>query len=67
MIETGQSNLNIRQQEILKLVHEMGYVSIDKLAEKFRVSQQTVRRDIIFLNDQQLVQRHHGGAALPPG
>jgi DeoR family glycerol-3-phosphate regulon repressor len=67
LIENGHSNLNMRQQEILKLVREMGYVSIDQLAEKFGVSQQTVRRDIIFLNDQQLVQRHHGGAALPPG
>ena len=67
LIETGHSHLNMRQQEILKLVREMGYVSIDQLADKFGVSQQTVRRDIIFLNDQQLVQRHHGGAALPPG
>lgn len=67
MAATDYVDLTGRQLEILKLVREMGYVSIDQLAEHFSVSQQTVRRDIIFLNEQRLVQRHHGGAALLPG
>ena len=67
VIETGFPHMNPRQQEILKLVHELGYASLEMLAERFKVSQQTVRRDIIFLNDQNLAQRHHGGVGLMPG
>jgi DeoR family glycerol-3-phosphate regulon repressor len=67
VIEADFPNMNQRQQEILKLVRELGYVSLEMLADKFKLSQQTVRRDIIFLNDHNLVQRHHGGAGLMPG
>ncbi len=67
MAEVTRSGISDRQQEIIGLVRERGYVSIDMLAERFGVSQQTVRRDIIFLSEQSLVQRHHGGAGLPPG
>jgi len=62
-----RADLNSRQDKILKLVRELGYVSIDQLSAQFGVSQQTVRRDIIFLDSQNLVRRHHGGAGLPPG
>lgn len=61
------AKLNLRQDKILKLVRELGYVSIDQLSVQFGVSQQTVRRDIIFLDSQSLVRRHHGGAGLQPG
>ncbi|MBO6947354.1 MAG: DeoR family transcriptional regulator [Rhodospirillales bacterium] len=67
MAEITRSGISDRQQEIIGLVRDRGYVSIDMLAERFGVSQQTVRRDIIFLAEQNLVQRHHGGAGLPPG
>lgn len=59
--------LTARQQEIMNLLRELGYVSIEMLANRFGVSQQTARREIIALHQQALVQRHHGGAGLPPG
>ena len=67
MFEASMPKLNSRQNNILELVRELGYVSIDQLSEKFGVSQQTVRRDIIFLDSHNLVRRHHGGAGLHPG
>jgi DeoR family glycerol-3-phosphate regulon repressor len=67
VLKAVRIGLNSRQEEILELVRELGYVSIDQLSAQFGVSHQTVRRDIIFLNSQNLVQRHHGGAGLPPG
>jgi len=67
LAEPKQVDLNRRQEKILKLLRELGYVSIDQLSAQFGVSHQTVRRDIIFLDSQNLVQRHHGGAGLPPG
>ncbi|MDX2481990.1 MAG: DeoR/GlpR family transcriptional regulator [Desulfuromusa sp.] len=56
--------MNQRQQEILTLVHQQGFVSIETLAQNFNVTPQTIRRDINALCDRQLLTRHHGGAGL---
>ncbi len=52
-----------RQQNILDLVRERGYVSIDELARHFAVTPQTIRRDINQLGEAGLLRRYHGGAA----
>lgn len=59
--ETGQE-LSPRQEEILSIVHHQGFATIDTLARHFDVSTQTIRRDIIYLDERQLLQRFHGGA-----
>ncbi len=66
---TAQQQLVIsnRQKQIIELVRGQGYASIEMMADRFGVSQQTVRRDIIYLSDNNLLQRHHGGAGLPSG
>ena len=51
-----------RREEIANLVNAQGYASIESLAEKYRVSTQTIRRDILALSDENLVTRLHGGA-----
>ena len=56
--------MNQRQQEILSLVQQQGFVSIETLAQNFNVTSQTIRRDINSLCDQQLLTRYHGGAGL---
>jgi DeoR family glycerol-3-phosphate regulon repressor len=53
-----------RRAEIVDLVRQQGFVSIDSLAQRFAVTPQTVRRDINALCAQSVLQRHHGGAAL---
>ncbi|MBM7060463.1 DeoR family transcriptional regulator [Pseudomonas sp. UL073] len=52
-----------RQQRILDLARERGYVSIDELAQAFAVTPQTIRRDINLLAERSLLRRTHGGAA----
>lgn len=59
--EAGQE-LSVRQEEILSIVHHQGFATIDALARHFDVSTQTIRRDIIYLDELQLLQRFHGGA-----
>jgi len=59
--------LQRRQTEILELVRQQSFVTIDQLAKAFRVSEQTARRDIKQLERQGLVARYHGGAGLPSG
>jgi DeoR family glycerol-3-phosphate regulon repressor len=56
-----------RQEQILALVHQRGFVSIDAMAEHFSVTPQTVRRDVNRLCAKSLLRRYHGGAGLPSG
>ncbi|MBT8328766.1 MAG: DeoR family transcriptional regulator, partial [Desulfofustis sp.] len=51
-----------RREEIANLVNAQGYASIEFLADKYQVSNQTIRRDILALSDENLVTRLHGGA-----
>lgn len=57
--------LNQRQERIIDLVRERGFVAIEALADHFEVTPQTIRRDINQLCDQGLLRRYHGGAGLP--
>jgi DeoR family transcriptional regulator, glycerol-3-phosphate regulon repressor len=57
-------NFNIRQQQIVELVKQRGYISIEEIAQLFSVTPQTVRRDINQLADAGLLRRYHGGAAI---
>lgn len=56
---------NHRHIEIIKLVQEKGFVSIDTLVQHFQVTPQTIRRDLNKLADEDKISRHHGGAGAP--
>ncbi len=58
-------NLTERQKEILKLIEENTYISVNELAESIFISPSSVRRDLEYLQNVGLVRRSHGGAALP--
>ena len=57
----------IRQQEILALLRQESYVSTDALASHFKVSAQTIRRDLDELEQQGIVSKMYGGASLVGG
>lgn len=59
--------LTSRQKQILAAVQEVGFTTIENLAVRFEVSPQTVRREIIRLQEQNYLQRFHGGAGLASG
>ncbi len=67
MSDKKRLDISNRQNQIIEIVRGQGYSSIEMLADRFGVSQQTVRRDIIYLSEINLLQRHHGGAGLPSG
>ena len=52
-------------QEIENLVQQHGYVSTEDLVDQFKVSPQTIRRDLNELADENKIRRHHGGATIP--
>jgi DeoR family glycerol-3-phosphate regulon repressor len=59
--------LTARQRRVLAAVQELGFATIESLARQFAVSSQTVRRDIIKLQEENYLQRFHGGAGLADG
>ena len=53
-----------REQQILALLSEKKYATIERLSKNLFVSESTIRRDIHSLAEKGLVQRHKGGVAL---
>jgi DeoR family glycerol-3-phosphate regulon repressor len=51
-----------RHKSILALLKERGSVTIEELVVHFKVTPQTIRRDLSYLADNQKLRRHHGGA-----
>lgn len=51
-----------RQNAILEIVKNQGFVATEQLVDQFNVTPQTIRRDINILCQQSLMQRFHGGA-----
>ena len=55
---------HVRQQEILSLMKQEGHISTEALAHHFKVSTQTIRRDLEELDKQGIVNKMYGGASI---
>ena len=53
-----------RHEKILEILKENGSVSVERLSQLLFVSLPTVRRDLAFLKEQNLIHRTFGGATL---
>src|SRR6201987_4797054 len=53
-----------RRHQILRLLEHEGNVKVENLAERFSVSQVTIRKDLTELEEQGLLQRTYGGAVF---
>lgn len=51
-----------RYEKILEIINELHVVSIDDFCDQLNVSKATVRRDLIYLDENNLLKRTHGGA-----
>ncbi len=54
-----------RQTEVLQLLVKQGAVSVPELAVKLSVSEMTIRRDLLEMEQKGIICRTHGGAVLP--
>ena len=54
--------LNKRQELIVQQIRQQGGVQVESLSNLFKVTTQTIRRDLSELSSQGLVMRTHGGA-----
>jgi len=55
--------MNNRRREILKIVSQNSRISVNQLAEKFKVSTVTIRQDLDYLEGEGFLKRIHGGVA----
>lgn len=51
-----------RRKIIMDVLHKQGVIKITDIASMFEISPETARRDLDFLQGQQLIHRTHGGA-----
>ena len=58
---TGQE----RKEKILAILEESKTVTVSLLADEFKVSEKTIRRDLTALEEKELLVRTRGGAVLP--
>ena len=64
-IKVDRMTPNPRQLELLEQVRACRSVSLEALAASFKVTLQTVRRDVRLLSDAGLLARFHGGVRAP--
>ena len=56
-----------RRSRIISLLNEKESVSVQEAARMFNVSEETIRRDLDYLEERNMLTRTHGGAVLPVG
>ena len=54
-------DVEARRSRLLELVRSQGFAGLPNLSDLLKVSESTVRRDLDFLEQQQVVRRTHGG------
>lgn len=51
-----------RRNKIIEFVNEQGRITVEELVKKFDVSGPTIRNDLRALEEENKIQRVHGGA-----
>ncbi|HBF39021.1 MAG TPA: hypothetical protein DDW50_17100 [Firmicutes bacterium] len=54
-----------RHQKILELIQAQGRVEVGDLSKSFRISEDSIRRDLRLMEEKGLLTRTYGGAILP--
>jgi len=57
--------LTERQVQIAEMIRETDFLDVESLSDRFKVTTQTIRRDLNTLCDQGLARRRHGGVEKP--
>lgn len=58
-------SITSRQTQILNILNERTYITVQELSELTFTSPSSIRRDLTYLQNNGLVKRAHGGVTLP--
>lgn len=64
MNDQEKNHLNERQNKIMEFMHQQNAIPVSQLATMLKVSEVTIRKDLSFLEQQNLLYRVHGSAIL---
>lgn len=53
-----------RIQEIVDMLEKKGYVNAKELSKTYAVSMETIRKDLVFLEEKGIAKKEYGGASL---
>ena len=53
-----------RRESIISMLHNSNFIKISDIVSTFNVSNETARRDLDYLQDQNVVRRVYGGAVM---
>lgn len=59
-----KTSISERRSEIARRVVKHGHISVRELADFFEVSTETIRRDLLYLEEKNVVVKGHGDATL---
>lgn len=62
-MKRDRKSVDERQSRILAMIRDNGEAKVEDLARTFGISLMTVRRDLQYLEERQLVNRFYGGAS----
>ena len=57
-------SISKRQEQILALLEEHGFMSVERLSQVTYTSPSSIRRDLAQLQNLSLIRRTHGGASV---
>jgi DeoR family transcriptional regulator of aga operon len=60
-MKATQGTVFRRQEALITYLDRYDYGTVSELAARFRVSEVTIRRDLLFLEKKQLIERYYGG------
>ena len=53
-----------RRKQIAQMVMEQGYISVRDLSDCFQVSTETIRKDLLDLEQKNIINKGHGDATI---
>lgn len=63
-MKVSKSVVDKRREEVMKVIQENNFMTVEDLVDKFKVSPVTIRRDLQYWEDKGAIERKYGGASL---
>ena len=63
-MKNSRTAIEKRRERILKIIEYRSNVTVDELAKELQTSPITIRRDLDYFEEKNLIERYHGGASL---
>ncbi len=64
IMKNSRNFIETRRKKIYQALEKHGSVKVDELAEELHTSPLTIRRDLDYLEQQNLIERYYGGASI---